>query len=66
MFDEFSRATQRLEQMRERIRVGKISGAVGTHAHLDPRVEKLVCEKLGLKLRRFRPKSSSATGTRSS
>lgn len=49
MFDEFSRATQRLSQMRERIRVGKISGAVGTHAHLDPRVEKMVCERLGLK-----------------
>jgi adenylosuccinate lyase len=49
MFDEFSRATQRLTQMRERVRVGKISGAVGTHAHLDPRVERLVCEKLGLK-----------------
>jgi adenylosuccinate lyase len=49
MFDEFSRARQRLVQMRERIRVGKISGAVGTHAHLDPRVEKFVCEKLGLK-----------------
>jgi adenylosuccinate lyase len=48
MFDEFSRATQRLTQMRERVRVGKISGAVGTHAHLDPRVEKDVCEKLGL------------------
>ena len=49
MFDEFSRATQRLSQMRERIRVGKISGAVGTHAHLDPRVEKSVCERLGLR-----------------
>ena len=49
MFDEFSRATQRLSQMRERIRVGKISGAVGTHAHLDPRIEKAVCEKLGLR-----------------
>ena len=48
MFDEFSRASERLRQMRERIRVGKISGAVGTHAHLDPRVEKFVCEKLGL------------------
>jgi len=49
MYDEFSRALERLEQTRERIRVGKISGAVGTHAHLDPRVEKSVCEKLGLK-----------------
>ena len=49
MYDEFARATQRLLQMRERIRVGKLSGAVGTHAHLDPNVEKYVCEKLGLK-----------------
>jgi len=49
MFDEFARAAQRLTQMRERVRVGKISGAVGTHAHLDPRVERVVCEKLGLK-----------------
>ncbi len=48
MFDEFGRGIERLEQMRERIRVGKVSGAVGTHAHLDPRVEKFVCEKLGL------------------
>jgi adenylosuccinate lyase len=48
MYDEFSRALERLRQMRERVRVGKISGAVGTHAHLDPRVEKFVCEKLGL------------------
>jgi adenylosuccinate lyase len=49
MFDEFGRAEDRLAQMRERIRVGKISGAVGTHAHVDPRVERAVCEKLGLK-----------------
>jgi adenylosuccinate lyase len=48
MYDEFSRALERLQQTRERIRVGKISGAVGTHAHLDPRVEQSVCEKLGL------------------
>jgi adenylosuccinate lyase len=49
MFDEFGRAEERLAQMRERIRIGKLSGAVGTHAHVDPRVERLVCEKLGLK-----------------
>jgi len=48
MYDEFNRATQRLLQMRERIRVGKLSGAVGTHAHLDPAVEKAVCARLGL------------------
>ena len=32
-----------------RIRVGKLSGAVGTHAHLDPAIEARVCERLGLK-----------------
>ena len=49
MFDEFGRAEERLAQTTERIRVGKLSGAVGTHAHLDPAVERSVCEKLGLK-----------------
>ncbi len=49
MFDEFGRAEARLTDMSERIRVGKLSGAVGTHAHLDPRIERQVCEKLGLK-----------------
>ena len=49
MFDEFGRAEERLGQTRERVRVGKISGAVGTHAHVDPKVERSVCEKLGLK-----------------
>jgi adenylosuccinate lyase len=49
MFDEFGRAEERLAQTRERIRVGKISGAVGTHAHVDSRVERAVCEKLGLR-----------------
>ena len=48
MYDEFGRAIERLKQTRERIRVGKLSGAVGTHAHLDPRVEEMVCRKLGL------------------
>jgi adenylosuccinate lyase len=49
MFDEFGRAEERLTQTRERIRVGKMSGAVGTHAYLDPKIETAVCEKLGLK-----------------
>ena len=49
MFDEFGRAHERLAQTRERIRVGKISGAVGTHAHVDPEIERRVCERLGLK-----------------
>jgi len=49
MFDEFGRAEERLAQTRERIRVGKISGAVGTHAHIDPKIERAVCDQLGLK-----------------
>src|SRR5438552_14762799 len=49
MFDEFGRAFERLTQTSERIRVGKLSGAVGTHAHLDPEIERQVCKKLGLK-----------------
>jgi len=49
MFDEFGRAEERLTQTGDRIRVGKISGAVGTHAYVDPKIERAVCEKLGLK-----------------
>ena len=49
MYDEFGRALQRLERVREVVAVGKISGAVGTSAHLSPRVEAYVCEKLGLR-----------------
>src|SRR5438105_2185059 len=49
MFDEFGRAEERLAQTKERIRVGKLSGAVGTHAHLSPAIERSVCERLGLK-----------------
>ena len=49
MYDEFGRAEERLAQVTERIRVGKLSGAVGTHAHLDPAIERAVCERLGLK-----------------
>jgi adenylosuccinate lyase len=48
MYDEFGRAEQRLRSGRAEIAVGKLSGAVGTHAHLDPRVESIVCQKLGL------------------
>src|ERR1700716_3268465 len=49
MFDEFARAEERLAQTKTRIRVGKLSGAVGTHAHLSPAIERAVCERLGLK-----------------
>ncbi len=49
MYDEFGRALTRLERAREIVAVGQLSGAVGTHAHLDPAVEAYVCRKLGLK-----------------
>ena len=40
-----------------------ISGAVGTFAHVDPRVEEYVAEKLGLRRSRSPPRSSRATAT---
>ena len=49
MYDEFGRALERLEEARKMIAIGQLSGAVGTHAHLDPFVEKYVCLKLKLK-----------------
>jgi adenylosuccinate lyase len=49
MYDEFTRALRRLEAVRETVAVGKLSGAVGTSAHLSPRVEEAVCRKLGLR-----------------
>lgn len=49
MYDEFRRSLKRLETARDIISVGQLSGAVGTHAHLDPFVEKYVCQKLKLK-----------------
>jgi len=47
-YDELSRAKKRLEVAREVIAVGKISGAVGTFAHLPPSVETFALERLGL------------------
>lgn len=49
MYDEFSRALKRLENARGTVAVGKLSGAVGTSAHLSPKVEAFVCKKLGLR-----------------
>src|SRR6202008_4780133 len=43
------RNRERLSRAREAVAVGKISGAVGAFAHLDPAVEEQVCERLGLK-----------------
>src|ERR687893_1119809 len=48
-FDEMRRNRERLLRAREAVAVGKISGAVGAFAHLDPSVEESVCARLGLK-----------------
>ena len=47
-YEEFSRQRRRLIAAGEDIAVGKLSGAMGTFAHLPPRIEKSVCKKLGL------------------
>ena len=47
-YAETSRNIARVERAREAVRVGKISGAVGTFAHLDPSIEADVCRRLDL------------------
>jgi adenylosuccinate lyase len=47
-YDELKRHQSRLAMAAEQIAVGKISGAVGTHAHVPPDVEEEVCAALGL------------------
>ena len=47
---ELDRAIARLEAAGQEVAVGKLSGAVGTHATLDPRVEEFVCGRLGLQV----------------
>jgi adenylosuccinate lyase len=47
-YDELRRQRRRLELARDDIAVGKISGAVGTHAHAPPDLEEEVCRTLGL------------------
>lgn len=48
-YEEFKRAKRRLQIAREEIATCAISGAVGTFANIDPRVEVYVAKKLGLK-----------------
>jgi len=48
-YDEMRRNLERMNSARDRINYGKISGAVGTFAHVQPQVETYVCERLGLK-----------------
>jgi adenylosuccinate lyase len=46
--DELRRGQQHLTAALEQVTVGKISGAVGTHATVPPQIEEFVCEQLGL------------------
>jgi adenylosuccinate lyase len=48
-YDEMRRNLRRMEAARETVSYGKISGAVGTFANIDPKVEEFVCRKAGLK-----------------
>ncbi|WAA12596.1 adenylosuccinate lyase [Fervidibacillus halotolerans] len=48
-YEEMKRNLERFKMAADGIEVGKLSGAVGTYANIDPFVEKYVCEKLGLK-----------------
>jgi adenylosuccinate lyase len=45
---ELDRARTRVERALEGLRVGKLSGAVGTYSAIEPEVERLACERLGL------------------
>jgi adenylosuccinate lyase len=47
-YAELQRSLERILRAREVVSVGKISGAVGMFAHLDPSIEARVCERLGL------------------
>lgn len=47
-YDELRRHRRRLDLARDDMRAGKISGAVGTHAHVPPDIEDEVCAQLGL------------------
>ena len=48
-YAEAGRDLKRLDAAAEDLRIGKISGAVGTFAHIGPEVEEKICEKLGLR-----------------
>lgn len=48
-YDEMKRNSARLRAVTEEVSVGKLSGAVGTFANIDPGVEEYVCRRLGLK-----------------
>lgn len=45
---EVERDIERVEHAKKIVSVGKLSGAVGTYSNIDPKIEEIVCEKLGL------------------
>src|SRR6516165_1581505 len=47
-YSEVQRDTERFEMAAEQMRVGKLSGAVGNAAHLEPEYEEKICQRLGL------------------
>jgi adenylosuccinate lyase len=47
--DEIERNIERMKRAQETVAVGKVSGAVGTYANIDPRVEEYICDKMGIK-----------------
>ncbi|MFW6306070.1 MAG: adenylosuccinate lyase [Bacillota bacterium] len=48
-YEEIDRHIQRMKQLKETISTGQMSGAVGTYASINPRVEEIVCKELDLK-----------------
>lgn len=48
-YEEMRRDIERLRKAKENIEIGRISGSVGTYIHLEMEVEKIACEKLGLR-----------------
>lgn len=47
-YEEFKRQLVRMKNAKETIRVGQVSGPVGTYSQIDPQVELIVCKELGL------------------
>lgn len=47
--DETERNIERMKRAKETVSVGKVSGAVGTYANIDPAVEAYICDKMGIK-----------------
>lgn len=52
-WDETERQRKRFDDAAEQIRLGKLSGAVGTFAHLSPEAEEKICQRLGLRAARI-------------